>query len=617
MKCYKCGKEVHDEVHCPHCGALLKPTYKLLQAVQANDRDAIIQLYRMTAHLISLRMREKGIAQDHVLPLVNQAFKDLLKELPKLDALEQFDALRDGISDNVAYTYLISHDLEVKHCEVKDEVFTITEEMKDELFASLHKRSPKVKKRINYKIIIGVVICLVISVVSGTAFYMSKQKSKAEKKVLGSYTKVENEYYQAVATMSQTPSATEVYKKQYKHTYQAASVVVNHIQRYHLNVDKLKLKAMLRDIDDDGVQELIIGYQKKNEMIITGIYRYNTKSQQTMSMDFIKNLKKYINTTLSNRNQFVVMNGKHKGIAYKYQDHQLKTINTKVKNANDYLKKHGAIPLTLNPKTIIPSHSKESGRVYKVINDKLDTTKEINKYDLDVDGHKDTMEFQYEEDYSEQPYKIIINGKVFSIHEMFINAYVFVLRARNGSTYLLTVFNQDDDVSKWMLYSYQSGELKILLSNTRFHDGSSHKRYCWTFDHVKMIDNQLIITENEVSTFMSYFSFTSAYAVDHDHLKLLSEGRPIQPYQGTNSLNTQYMVLRTSQFFNAYSDVKCTKQGFSVPKGVKVQINAVYIEKEYDVYQIIYDNKIGYVKNNVTKLDPNNHPYFENLVVGS
>ena len=66
----------------------------------------------MFAHLIAYRIREKGIEKENVLPLVNQAFKDLLKELPKLKTLDQFAALCDGISDNVAYTYLVEHHLE-------------------------------------------------------------------------------------------------------------------------------------------------------------------------------------------------------------------------------------------------------------------------------------------------------------------------------------------------------------------------------------------------------------------------------------------------------------------------------------------------------------------------
>lgn len=486
--------------------------------------------------------------------------------------------------------------------------------MIEALFAYLNKQYPKAKKHVNSKVIIGLVICLILSVVTGAAFYVSKQKSQTAKKVQGTYAKIENEYDQAVTAMSQTPAATETYKKKYKNTYNAASIVVNHIQRYKLDTDQLKLKQVLRDIDDDGIKELIICYQKKDTMVITGIYRYNTKSEQAINIDFIENIKKYVNTTLSNTNTFVVMNVKHKGIAYKYTNHQLKIMDAHVTNAERYLKKHGASPITLKSYTITPSQTDKSSKVYKVINEKLDTTQTIRKYDLDGDGKKDTMSFQYAEDYSDQPYKLIINGNTFTLYNQYINADVYLLRARNGSTYLLTSFNEDDNIANWMLYSYSQGTLKKRLSNTRFHNGNSEKSHCWTFINAKMTGNQLVIQEGNNSTFMSFYSFTSTYLVNYNHVDLLSSRHPIQTYNGENSLNTKYMVLKTSNSFAVYTN--CTKKAFTIPQGVNVHISAVYINEKFDVYEILYNNKIGYIKNDVTELNPETHPYFADLVVG-
>ena len=66
--------------HCPHCGALLEPSNKLLDAVKEHNEEAILQLYKMEAHRIYTKIKLKCIVEETKY-LIDPDFTESLAQL--------------------------------------------------------------------------------------------------------------------------------------------------------------------------------------------------------------------------------------------------------------------------------------------------------------------------------------------------------------------------------------------------------------------------------------------------------------------------------------------------------------------------------------------------------
>lgn len=620
MKCYKCHKDVHDQLHCPYCGALLKPTHKLMEAVKVHDRQAIIQLYRMSAHQIDYKLRSQGLDAQTSALLINKAFKKLLEGIYNLKDLQGFSALLDGVCDHTAYSYIVEHQLAVQPCQVEDQPVIITREdiarLYDDLAAQEESSShPSFRK----PILIGIVsIAMVMACVIGIYNFQMRSPSKkaAKTDILKAYAKVGDEYQQAVTQLYTTRHETSSFTHKYKKAYRAAQVV------YYHNKLQPQLKQSLYDIDHDDVKELIVGYPDKKNFIITGIYRYNANNHQATSLNIVKDFKHYYNTVLGDQNKIVVMKSKTSGTAYTLKDQQLKTVNKNITDVKKYLGKHQK---TLNMKSLDHLHDQldretNKGKVYNVVNMKYTNAFSTSSYDLDQDGKNDALKVTpYVSDTSEdnteyKPYYTIrVNGKDFTIQipdvEYYIELDSYVLRGENGSVFLLAVTQEATEENTWTLFTYRRHKVVPLLEKTDL--GKNVDDVCNSFTKVSVKGNALTIRELANTAVISWFEFTTTYRMEKGNLIQKSLAHAILP-NTVNSLDPQKMVLQTRTSFMTYTTPECTAQGMRIPEGAKVEVSSFYLENGFDAYAIKYHNQMGYIKN-THYVDNFGSKYFANL----
>lgn len=617
MKCYRCGKEVHDVRHCPHCGALLKPTYKLLQAVQANDRDAIIQFYRMSAHLIACRIKEKGIEQENVLPLVNQAFKDLLKELPQLDALEQLDALRDAISDNVAYRYLVDHGQEVQELSATDVLLPIDDAVIKQLFTDLkndeEKNQPK-KNTFKSKMIVGVVVALILAVGGGAGgfYYHVSQKREKQRQNLRAYIDVAEDYKNAIIQISCDLENTYMKKQFYPTVFPAAKCVTNHSYIKFNAMDIPKLKVMMKDIDHNGQDEFILGYYKHKKTYVTGIYRYNDQKHVVESMNLQSNQKDYIDTLFTNKN-LIIVKKKNNNIAYSIQDGKLKKKQSSIANVSAYLKKNHATVMTMKVydlEYLIDLYNAVSkNKIYPTINQAFYGNVSLHKYDFDGDGQKDLLKVSYPFDsnvdpfdsYYETAYHISMNKVEYPVAEYneefsYFGLLTYIIRGENGAMFVLTGDKGSSDANIWHIYTYQNGQLKSLLKNTNMnYDITGDSSYLLNGTTVNK--NILTIHELPNTQTLSCYAMDTSYKMSKGKLTPVSDEHKIYS-AGFNSLDPYYMVLKTSSSFTTYQKAEGDEKSMVIPKGAKVRIVSVVIKNKYNAYKLLYRGKYGFIRIN-------------------
>lgn len=625
MKCYRCENEIHDELHCPHCGALLKPTKKLMTAIQAHDREAIVQLYHMTAHQISYKLRAKGLDDQTSHFLINKAFKELLEGIQKADDVQGYSKLLDGVCDDTAYSYIIKHHLDIQECLVEDQLLPITDEDVDQLFKDLHTKTEVSKRAQPRKPKIIGFLAIAVAIACGVGIY-TFQKPSAPHKVsktvlLKAYAKVGDAYVQVVEKLYETDHVTDSFKKKYQTAYKAAQVV-----HYHNKVCP-QLKQSLYDVDHDGVKELIIGYSLQKKFFITGIYRYAAKNHQATSLNIIKDIKHYYNTVLSDQNKIVVMKNKESGIAYSLKDQQLKTVKKHVSGISTYLGSHQK---KLKAEDMNSLHSQldvlaNDGKVYKVINKNYKDEFKTKEYDLDQDGQNDQLEIMPVKAPSRGsyiqylPYYFVkVNGKSVKVKEPYDEVYTqlntYILRGKNGSMFILVAHNTGSDICYWKLLVYRQHKVVTLLQTTDM--GKNTGDQSFAFSDVSVKGNSLTIKEYADTEVFSDFCFTKTYRMEKGSLQQETLSYAIMPDRNMikeNSLEKEKMVLRTSSALTTYTTPDCTFEGIKIPSGVNVEIPNFYLEKGFNAYAIKYQGQIGYIKS-TDAFDANNqNKYFRDL----
>lgn len=623
MKCYACHQDIAALTkHCPHCGALLEPTQKLLQAVNAHDQEAIVQLYKMEAHRIYTKIRAKGISDEEAKTLVNKSFKDLLTQLPSLSSIDGFEALLDGVSDNVAYRYLVEHDQQVQELSVDDILLPINDEVIQQLLTDLNQKEeiqkqPKEKKP-KAKVITAIVV-IALLVASGTAFGMNRyhvnSQKKKEKNVLEAYIATADDYQNAY-NMSEIPE--NALKRQYPKVYKAAQVVSYHSLDEDANSIQQSLNAFMKDLDHDGTKELILGYHQKGKTYVSGIYRYDAKKKTAIPYNLFKNVQDYKQTLITNKNHLIVMDQHQKGTAYAIKDHQLKVVQADVTDTDAYLQETNETETTL-PNTplsaIIKQYNKVTGsHKQSVLTQTYNVNKTASDYDLDGDGQKDEVTLTYsikadpyQESY-ENYYGLTINGHFFKVNcDNYMDGYLSIIRAQNGSMFLLTHTEGMDGYSTWTLSAYKDHKLNVLAKTQK----PDYKTGDW-FDYssFSVNKNQLMIFERGKTDFASAYLMTSIYNLSQGKAKLVSNEHMIYSSDDVNSLDPYYLILKTKTAFYTYKTKECKEKGMKIPADVKVKIESITILNDYDAYKIKYNGRIGYVKPSNTR---ETSKYFKDL----
>lgn len=596
--------------HCPHCGALLEPSNKLLDAVKEHNEEAILQLYKMEAHRIYTKIRSKGI-EEEAKALIDPAFKDLLEQLPSLNDISEFETLLDGVSDNAAYQYIVENHLEVNEREVEDKILPIDEKAFKKSIRKAYEYPTKKKSK---KIVLTIVI---IAVLIGSAgiFGYDQYQNKGKNHTLKAYAAIADEYQNAkVVSMA----SDAIIKKQYPKTYKAMEVVDQHSYENGRRISR-KLTATTKDLNHDGQKELILGFLKNKKTYVTGIYHYNQKKKTAVPYDLFDDVVNYQGTTLTNEDHLIVKDQKKKGTVYSVEDDQLKTIKSNVTDPSDYLKKSGEKEVTLptSPLSTITKqyHETTKSKVTSVLAETYNVNKTVSSYDLDGDGKKDSIKLsymskgEYDESY-EGYYHVTVNGNVYKINcSEYMDGYLSLIRAQNGSMFVLTHTEGMDEHGTWVLSAYKDGRLVKL-------DTRSEDQYDDTGDYIEYSDffvtgNQLTIIERVSSSVASSFDMTSVYDLSKGKATLASKDHQI--YQnGMNSLDDTKLVLKTARAFKTYKTAACHKTGIIIPAGVKVTVESMRIMDDYNAYKIVYNGRSGYIQS-----DPNgSNQYFSDLEYG-
>lgn len=623
MKCYACHQDIVSLTkHCPHCGALLEPTQKLLQAVNAHDQEAIIQLYKMEAHRIYAKIRAKGIGDEESKTLVNKAFKDLLTQLPSLSSIDGFEALLDGVSDNTAYRYLVEHDQEVQEISVDDVLLLINDEVIQQLLTDLNQKEevqkqPKEKKP-KAKLITAIVV-IALLVASGTAFgmnrYHTNSQKKKEKNVLKAYMEIVDDYQNAYNMSKITENAL---KRQYPKVSNAAEVAHYHRSDEQANPIQQSLNAFMKDLDHDGTKELLLGYNQDGETYLTGIYRYDAKKKTVIPYPLFKKVEDYKETLITNKNHLIVIDQNQLGTEYALKDHKLEFIQAGISDMDTYLKEKKETITVLPNKplsAITAQYNKLTGsHKQTVLTQTYNVNKTASDYDLDGDGQKDEVTLKYsikadpyQESY-ENYYGLTINGHFFKVNcDNYMDGYLSIIRAQNGSMFLLTHTLGMDEYCTWTLSAYKDHKLNVLAKMQKPDYEKTGDMYNYSGFYVK--DNQLTVVDQAVTQFASDYDMETTYNLSPGKAQLVSKEHRIRSC-GVNSLDPYYLVLKTKVAMSTYKTKECNEKGIRIPAGVKVKIESIFFMDDYDAYKIKYKGQIGYVKPNNSKKF---FKYFSNL----
>lgn len=618
MKCYACHQDIVSLTkHCPHCGALLEPTQKLLQAVNAHDQEAIIQLYKMEAHRIYAKIRAKGISDEESKTLVNKAFKDLLTQLPSLSSIDGFEALLAGVSDNTAYRYLVEHDQEVQELSVDDILLPINDEVIQQLLTDLNQKEevqkqPKEKKP-KAKLISAIVV-IALLVASGTAFGMNRyhgySQKKKEKNVLEAYMTAVDDYQNAynLGGLSQ---------RKYPNVYKASDAANDHRTDEHYNPIQQSLNAFMKDLDHDGTKELLLGYNQYGETYLTGIYRYDAKKKTVIPYPLFKKVEDYKETLITNKNHLIVIDQNQLGTEYALKDHKLEFIQAGISDMDTYLKEKKETITVLPNKplsAITDQYNKLTGsHKQTVLTQTYNVNKTASDYDLDGDGQKDEIvltcppeSVRYTGDFKNY-YGVTINGHLFKIYcDDYEEAYLTVIRSQNGSYFLLTHTVGVDGYNRWTLSAYKDHKL-IHFGAAHAIDTNKISDY-FNYSSFYLKGNKLVIIESGSTLIVSEYIMTNVYELSPGKARLLNNEHKIYS-AGINSLDQDQLVLKTKKSFYAYKTKACKEKGMKIPANAKVTIQSVTIINDTDAYKISYKGQIGYMRQPVSYRQ--NDPYFD------
>lgn len=342
MKCWKCGSEISEgAMHCTQCGALVKPTHKLMQAVSAGDQDAIIQLYRICYGLIYDELVSIGLEKQQSAGLVNKIFKSFIETAHNIPVEELITSLI-GLTDHIGFTYMKEHDLE-PHTASSDEYITVTKPMIDEMFICLHEQEEKKGKPHKKPIKLILVSVLVIALaVTGTFFGMNQHHKKIVKVQKQTYLAVTKEYVEAVNKLSVDRSLLKKenqLKQRYPQTYKAAAIVIKHKRSL------TDLQCTMHDVDGDGTKELLIGYKGTDDkFFISGIYRNKTGDSQATNTNAISKVTEKL--ILTKDHQVIKEeDGSYKLLKLNKLDHYY--VVKGITDLTKYLKKHNTKKLDL------------------------------------------------------------------------------------------------------------------------------------------------------------------------------------------------------------------------------------------------------------------------------
>ena len=191
-----CGHEVTQyDHHCGQCGALLQMTHKLLKAIQEDNEEAIIQLYKMVYNDVYNHFLELGLNRDEIPQLVDQAYQEFLEHSRDITSLDAFEPFFMGICDHVVFTYLKDHHQEPQ--ELDREVFVKPTQHSIHKMLKNHKKAFASKKKSFKGMVLAVVMAILLAGVCGYLTYHQVNKVPvAFKKVQKDYAVVENHYEQ-------------------------------------------------------------------------------------------------------------------------------------------------------------------------------------------------------------------------------------------------------------------------------------------------------------------------------------------------------------------------------------------------------------------------------------
>lgn len=358
MKCYRCGKEVSDEaLHCKYCGALLRITHKLLTAIQAGSKEAIIQLYKMLYNNVYNRFLQLGIDEQEITGLINKAYKDFLLHSHEVTTIEAFEPYFYGICDNIAFSYLKEHNRQPQELDketfVKPDQSTI-----DEMLSKIDEKdekNPKQERKKSHKgiIISVIVIALILAGAGGYYGFTTMNKKAVKKRRMQSYLNINKQYVAAVHAIA-TNHGHQSYKKiTKKYPLVSKQAYVTYYRNTTENIMK-NLLYQLYDLDGDGNQELLVGYKDSADMKIIGIYKNNGK--KTTSLSPIKDIKHGWNYILTSHRR-ILKGYKKEDETYVYKllgfkNRKLVTLQSSIDNPEVYMKKNDLSRITIHGKTI-------------------------------------------------------------------------------------------------------------------------------------------------------------------------------------------------------------------------------------------------------------------------
>lgn len=357
MKCYRCGKEISDEArHCTNCGVLLKMTNKLLTAIKAGNKEAIIQFYKMFYNNVYNRFLQLGIDEQEIPGLINKAYKDFILHSHEVAAVETFEPYFYGVCDNIAFSYLKEHHQQPQELE-KETFVSPNQAMIEEMLKSIGEKDEvkrKHKKKSHKSIVVFIIVlALIVAGAGGYYGFHMVNKKAVEKKRNDAYLNVNKQYVAAVHAIATDHNDSSYKKITKKYPLVSKQAYVTYYRDATANVLK-NLSSKQYDLDGDGNQELLVGYKDGSDMKIIGIYKYNGKKATSLSP--IKDIKhgwQYILTT----HHRVLKGYKKEDETYDYEllgfkNKKLVTLQSAIDNPEKYMEDNGLMRITVQGQTI-------------------------------------------------------------------------------------------------------------------------------------------------------------------------------------------------------------------------------------------------------------------------
>lgn len=627
IKCYKCHKEIEDGfTHCPNCGALLKPTQKLLDAIKSNNQEAIKQLYEMTYNTIDYHIRTTGIDESISKTLINKAFIALIKDLPQLPSLDGFSMMLEGVCDHIAYTYLNDHNLEVHEKQVEYRTYDVTDDMIDTLY---HEIGLIKDNKAKLKLLLGLlVVVLVIAGAGGYAGYRYQHALIKQKRVeqLKAYIDF-GDYY--ANTVSQRDTSNFVYHKNlWPQVLSAARITTQQYSYDSADVSLKNMEPLLQceyDLDGDGSNEFITGVQSKGKMLITGLYKYDqdTKSVKQLPLQWKNEYQWIVSITLFKKNQFLIKyedvnsqkktGAKEYGILYAYRNHHIHIVKKGITDPDKYIKENKD-QIKLLKGHLFDALTKEYNKLtnkhrYTIVNRRVYEDGMIDSYDLDGDGKKDKLSIPYVKKVNNNAggvdYNFTINDKhysdIFFMNGEVYNNDAYILRSENGTYFIVLTVSGKNGQRPWSAYCYRHGQLEYVNIIRSKNESTTQETFQGLLS-LTVKNNQLIVKENINGKLVPHYGMDTRFKIKSKKLVKVNEPHPItkvDSYSDSNSFiytNTKGYDVKTNKAFKIYKDVNCSKKGITIPDNKKVLITKVIIGKETNIYQLSYHNKIGYMK---------------------